>query len=64
MSGNPREHVKDRGFWDGGSPAHGKNSEGAGRAGGYPGMRKPKRAGIKTDLEFPPEPPADENETE
>ena len=54
MSGNPREHVKDKGFWDGGAPGHGKNDQGSGRAGGFPGVRKPKRAGIKTDLEYPP----------
>ena len=53
MSGNPREHVKDKGFWDGGGASHGKNSEGAGRAGGFPGTRKPKRTGVRTDLEFP-----------
>ena len=54
MSGNPREHVKDKGFWDGGAPGHGKNDQGSGRTGGYPGLRKPGRVGIKTDLEYPP----------
>ncbi|MFP5245222.1 MAG: hypothetical protein ACLGH0_00915 [Thermoanaerobaculia bacterium] len=53
MAGNPREHVKDKGFWDGGTPAHGKNSETAGRPSGFPGSRKPKRVGIRTDIEFP-----------
>jgi hypothetical protein len=53
MAGTPREHGKDKGFWDGGSAAHDRNSETAGRASGYPGSRKPKRAGIKTDIEFP-----------
>lgn len=58
MAGNPREHVKDKGFWDGGAPAHGKDSETAGRPSGFPGTRKPQRAGIRTDIEFPPEAPA------
>ncbi len=53
MGGNPREHVKDKGFWDGGTSSHGKNDQGAGRADGFPGTRKPSRAGIRTDIEFP-----------
>jgi hypothetical protein len=53
MAGTPREHVKDRGFWDGGSAGHDKNGETAGRASGFPGLRKGKRAGIKTDMDFP-----------
>ena len=59
MGGNPRENVKDKGFWDGGAAAHGKDSEAAGRPSGFPGSRKRVRAGIRTDLEFPP---AEENE--
>jgi len=55
MAGNPREHVEDKGFWDGGAPAHSKDSDAAGRASGFPGNRKSKRVGIRTDLEFPPE---------
>lgn len=55
MAGNPRENVKDKGFWDGGSSGHGSNRETAGRPNGFPGPRKPRRAGIKTDLEFPVE---------
>lgn len=55
MAGNPRENVKDRGFWDGGSSAHTTNGESSGRPGGYPGSRKPGRVGIRTDIEFPPE---------
>lgn len=51
--GNPRENVKDQGFWDGGAAAHGKDSETAGRPSGFPGSRKRVRAGIRTDLEFP-----------
>lgn len=54
MGGNPREHVKGKGFWDGGGQAHGKNSEGSGRTSSFPGTRKPKRVGIRTDVEFPP----------
>ena len=52
---NPRENVKDKGFWDGGGPAHSKDSDAAGRASGFPGKRKLKRIGIRTDLEFPPQ---------
>jgi hypothetical protein len=62
MGGNPREHGKDKGFWDGGAGAHAKNGETAGRAGGSPGTRKPKRVGIRTDLEFPPDDPAKPHE--
>lgn len=53
MGGNPRENVKEKGFWDGGSAAHGENGQTAGRPSGFPGERKPKRAGIRTDIEFP-----------
>jgi hypothetical protein len=53
MGGNPREHVKDKGFWDGGAAAHGKDSEAAGRPSGFPGPRKRVRTGIRTDIEFP-----------
>jgi len=55
MAGNPREHVKDKGFWDGGGPSHGKDSESSGRPSGFPGHRKRKRTGIRTDIEFPKE---------
>jgi hypothetical protein len=53
MAGNPRENAKNKGFWDGGSPAHGENAQTAGRPSGFPGTRKPRRVGIKTDIEFP-----------
>ena len=53
MGGNPREHVKDKGFWDGGTDAHGANGQSGGRATGYPGMRLPKQTGVRTDIEFP-----------
>ena len=56
MAGNPRDHVKGKGFWDGGASAHGTNKESAGRPSGLPGTRKPRRVGISTDLEFPPDP--------
>lgn len=55
MAGAPREHDKDKGFWDGGAAGHDKNGETAGRASGFPGVRKPGRAGIRTDIEFPAE---------
>lgn len=55
MAGNPREHVKDKGFWDGGSDAHGSNGQTAGRVRGTPGSSKPGRTGVRTDLEFPEE---------
>lgn len=53
MAGNPREHVKNKGFWDGGAPGHSRNSETAGRTGGFPGARNRRRVGIRTDIEFP-----------
>ena len=52
MAGNPRENVKDKGFWDGGA-GHGGNGESAGRSSGFPGRRSPSRTGVRTDLEFP-----------
>ena len=58
MSGNPREHVAGKGFWDGGAPGHAQNGQTAGRPSGYPGARKAKRVGINVDLEFPAEEPA------
>jgi len=61
MSGNPRENVKDKGFWDGGGSGHGTNKEASGRPSGFPGVRRPKRAGVRTDLEFPPETNTPEN---
>ena len=62
MGGNPREHVKGKGFWDGGTPNHAKSGEGSGRVGGFPGTRKPRRVGIRTYLEFPPGEAGEENE--
>lgn len=53
MAGNPRENVKDKGFWDGGASGHGSNRESGGKVSGYPGRRTPKRVGVRTDLEFP-----------
>jgi len=53
MSGNPRENVKDKGFWDGGAAGHGTNKESSGRASGYPGKRTRSKQGHRTDLEFP-----------
>jgi hypothetical protein len=58
MAGTPREHVGDKGFWDGGTEGNDRNSETAGRTSGFPGTRKPSRVGIRTDIEFPEETPA------
>jgi hypothetical protein len=55
MAGNPREHVKGKGFWDGGGKGYSTNKETAGRPSGLPGKRKPNRVGVTTDIEFPPE---------
>ena len=63
MAGNPRDHVKGKGFWDGGSAAHGQNGQSAGRKSGFPGPRTPSKVGLRTDLEFP-EQPAAEDESE
>lgn len=60
MSGNPREHVKNQGFWDGGAPGQGTNEETAGRPNGSPATRNPRRVGIRTDIEFPSADPANE----
>ncbi|HEX2835667.1 MAG TPA: hypothetical protein VHW00_21820 [Thermoanaerobaculia bacterium] len=60
MSGNPREHGKDKGFWDGGAAGHGQDGQAAGRPSGFPGVRKPKRVGIKTDLDYPLDYPLEE----
>jgi hypothetical protein len=53
MAGNPRENVKEKGFWDGGASGHGHNKESGGRPSGLPGSRAPRRTGLRTDLEFP-----------
>ena len=54
MAGNPREHVKNKGFWDGGAPGQSSDDQHAGRTSGFPGTRsKGKRVGIRTDIEFP-----------
>jgi len=50
------ENVKSKGFWVGGSSGHDTNKESSGRPSGLPGNRKPSRVGIRTDIEFPPEP--------
>jgi len=61
MAGNPRENVKDKGFWDGGGLERGKDNESAGRPSGFPGKRKRERLGIRTDLEFPKDLPEPDN---
>ena len=53
MAGNPRENVKGKGFWDGGSKGQSANSQSAGRESGFPGRRAPSCTGVKTDIEFP-----------
>ena len=53
MAGYPRENVKDKGFWDGGTPSHGSNRESGGKTSGTPGKRTPKKTGFRVDLEFP-----------
>ena len=53
MSGNPREHIKDKGFWDGGAAGHGSNRESSGRASGFPGKRSHATTGYRTDIELP-----------
>lgn len=53
MAGYPRENVKDKGFWDGGTSSHGSNRESGGKASGYPGKRAPTKTGFRIDLEFP-----------
>jgi len=55
MAENPRENVKDKGFWDGGGSGHGTNKESSGRASGQPGKRSHSRTGYRTDIEFPQE---------
>jgi hypothetical protein len=62
MAGNPRDHVKGKGFWDGGSSARSENGQSAGRTSGFPGERKPSRVGLRTDLEFPEKPESDASE--
>ncbi len=55
MAGHPRENAKGKGFWNGGSTGHGTNKESSGRSSGLPGVRKPSRAGVTTDLDAPPD---------
>ena len=56
MVSTPRELSKDKGFWDGGGAGHGSNKESSGRPSGLPGMRKPSRVGVNTDIDSPPVP--------
>jgi hypothetical protein len=62
MAGNPREHVKDKGFWDGGAAGQSSNGQTAGRPSGFPGRRTPQRTGIRTDIDFPAVQPAKKDE--
>lgn len=61
MAGNPRENVKGKGFWDGGSDGRSGNGQTGGRPSGFPGRRAPKRVGVKTDIDFPEAKPAGED---
>jgi len=61
MAGNPRENVKGKGFWDGGSDGRSGNGQTGGRPSGFPGRRAPKRVGVKTDIDVPETEPADED---
>ena len=62
MAGNPREHVKDKGFWDGGAAGQSSNGQSAGRPSGFPGRRTPGRTGIKIDIDFPQDDAATKHE--
>ena len=53
MAGNPRENVKDKGFWDGGASGQSENGQSGGRPSGFPGERSPKHTGLRSDIEFP-----------
>jgi hypothetical protein len=53
MSGNQREHRADKGWWDGGSKAHGSSKESAGQVSSYPGRRQPSRFGVRIELDRP-----------
>lgn len=53
MSGNRRENVQKKGFWDGGSQSHNSGNQSAGRNSGYPGGRRPGRSGVQIDLDEP-----------
>ncbi len=55
MPENPREHIKGKGFWEGGAAGHGTNKESSGRTSGFPGKRTPSKTGHRTDIEFPQE---------
>jgi len=61
MAGNPRENVKGKGFWDGGSDGQSGNGQTGGRPSGFPGRRAPKRGGVKTDIDFPDTKTADDD---
>ena len=53
MGGNPRENAGGKGFWDGGSKRHGRDSESAGKTTGYPGQRRMSDTGVRVDLGVP-----------
>jgi len=53
MAGNHREHRAEKGWWDGGSKAHGSSKESAGQVSSYPGSRKVSNAGVRIELDRP-----------
>ena len=53
MAGNHREHRPEKGFWDGGSTAHGSSKESAGQVSSYPGGRAPSLTGVRVELDRP-----------
>lgn len=53
MAGNPRTNTSGKGFWDGGPKGHTTNRESGGMRSGYPGVRRARLTGIRTDLERP-----------
>ncbi|MEA2325637.1 MAG: hypothetical protein QOE68_596 [Thermoanaerobaculia bacterium] len=57
---NPREHVKDKGFWDGGDASRSENGQSGGRPSGFPGQRTPTHSGYRTDIDALRELPAED----
>ena len=55
MSGNPREHIRNKGFWNGGPTRNSPNDQTGGRSSGRPGVQKQDRTGVNTDMDFPAE---------
>ncbi|HVR40303.1 MAG TPA: hypothetical protein VMU84_14500 [Thermoanaerobaculia bacterium] len=47
----------DKGFWRGGASGHSTNRESSGRPSGFPGSRKQKKTGVRTDIDSAPKKP-------